>query len=161
MLLTNTHPFFIGFDEASRRLEAAQATVANQAVGYPPYNISKLDDNRYLIELAVAGFGKNDIELELADNILKVKGKYETLNKVLEDGVEKTYIHKGIADRVFTRQFTLADNVEIRNAKLVNGMLKIFLEHVIPDNKKPKKIKIDDHDDVTKPPEYLAEDLKL
>jgi molecular chaperone IbpA len=159
MLLTNSYPFFIGLEETVRRLEEAHASVAKQIPGYPPYNISKLDDTRYLIELAVAGFGRHDIELELADNILKVKGKYETMDKVLEDGVEKTYLHKGIADRVFTRQFTLADNVEIKNAKLVNGMLKIFLEHVIPENKKPKKIKIDD--DVTKPPEFLAEDLKL
>jgi molecular chaperone IbpA len=159
MLLTNSYPFFIGFEETFRRLEEAQSSVSKQLTGYPPYNISKLDDSRYLIELAVAGFGKKDIEIELADNILKVRGKYETLDKVLEDGTEKTFIHKGIADRVFTRQFTLADNVEIKNAKLINGMLKIYLEHVIPENKKPKKIKIDD--DVTKPPEFLAEDLKV
>lgn len=101
---------------------------------YPPYNIKKVDENKYVIEMAVAGFGKQDLELELQDGTLTVKGNIAT------DDAE--YLYKGIAERAFTRQFTLADTVEIKNADLINGMLKIWLERFIPEEKKPKKINI-------------------
>jgi molecular chaperone IbpA len=101
---------------------------------YPPYNIKKIDENKYVIEMAVAGFGKQDLELELQDGTLTVKGN------ITADDSE--YLYKGIAERAFTRQFTLADTVEIKNADLINGMLKIWLERFIPEEKKPKKINI-------------------
>jgi len=158
-LYLNTNPYFIGFEQTFSHLKQMQDNMAKQVVGYPPYNISKIDENKYLIEMAVAGFAKNDIELELEESVLKIKGKLQTVEDHAKDAIERTYIHKGIADRTFQRQFTLADNVEVKNAKLLNGMLKIYLEHVIPEHKKPKKIKI--HDQENGPPDFLAEDLKI
>ena len=87
-----------------------------------------------MIEIAVAGFGKQDIEVELQDGTLTVRGNVSS--------EEADYIYKGIAERAFTRQFTLADTVEVKNADLINGMLKIWLERFIPEEKKPKKINI-------------------
>lgn len=103
---------------------------------YPPYNIKQTGENTYVIEIAVAGFGRQDLELELEDGKLTIKGNIQT------NDTDDNYIFKGIADRAFTRQFTLADTIEIKNADLINGMLKIWLERFIPEDKKPKKIPI-------------------
>jgi molecular chaperone IbpA len=100
-----------------------------------------VEENKYVIEMAVAGFGKQDLELELQDSVLTIKGS-TTLDTVLQDGIDVTYLHKGIANRNFNRKFTLADNVEIKNAQFINGMLKVWLESIIPESKKPKKIDI-------------------
>ena len=102
----------------------------------------KTGDNSYTIELAVAGFGKHNLDIELANNTLIVKGGLSVDDMASETTNPVQYLWKGIADRYFTRSFTLADSVEVRNAELVNGMLKIFLEHIIPDEKKPKKVDI-------------------
>lgn len=136
-------PTSIGFDTAFRNLENMTRAIQKTATSYPPYNIKKVSDNRYVLELAVAGFGKQDLELELKEGVLSIKGQ-TTLDTALQDGVDTTYLYKGIADRAFTRQFTLADTVEIKNAELINGMLKVWLENIIPDHKKPKKIDIED-----------------
>ena len=96
-----------------------------------------------VIEMAVAGFGKQDIELTLEDNKLKIAG-HTTLETLSEDGLQQTFLHKGISDRPFQRTFSLADNVVVNNAQMVNGMLKIWLEHIIPEDKKPKKIDIEE-----------------
>ena len=132
--------FFIGSDNITKRLtEAAQ--YVQKATNFPPYNIAKVDENKYVIELAVAGFGKHNLELELQEGVLTISGK-SNLEELDKDGV--AYLYKGIADRTFSRKFTLADTVEIKNAELVNGMLKVWLENIIPDDKKPKKIDITD-----------------
>ena len=123
----------VGFEPIFKRL-AEMAETMPKIPTYPPYNIKKVDENKYVIEMAVAGFGKQDLELELQDGTLTVKGNINS-----EDG---EYLYKGIAERAFTRQFTLADTVEIKNADLINGMLKIWLERFIPEEKKPKKINI-------------------
>ena len=138
-------PASVGFDDMFKNLEHVTRTVQKSMSSYPPYNIKKVAENRYVIELAVAGFGKQDLELELKDGILSVKGRtsLDALNKAL-DGTDVSYLYKGIADRAFTRQFTLADTVEIKNAELINGMLKVWLENIIPEHKKPKKIDIED-----------------
>jgi molecular chaperone IbpA len=81
--------------------------------------------------------------MELKDGVLSIKG-HTTLDTITKDGLDATYLYKGIADRAFTRQFTLADTVEIKNAELINGMLKVWLENIIPEHKKPKKIDITD-----------------
>jgi len=130
----------IGFDQVFDRFEKLSASMI-QNTNYPPYNIKKVEDNKYVIEVAVAGFGKQDLELELQDSTLTIKGN-TTLDTVLEDGVDVTYLHKGIANRNFTRKFTLADTIEIKNAQFINGLLKVWLENVIPESKKPKKIDI-------------------
>ena len=125
----------VGFEPMLKRLKDLGETLP-KIPSYPPYNIRKVDDNKYVIELAVAGFGKQDIELELQDGVLTVNGKS------LLDYQDKDYLFKGIADRAFTRQFTLADTVEVKNADMLNGMLRIWLERFIPEEKKPKKINI-------------------
>ena len=130
--------FTVGFDDAVKRLDSLTKTA--KTVGYPPYNIAKVDDNKYVIELAVAGFAKQDVEVELKENTLVISGKMK-LNP------ETEYLYKGIADRAFTRTFSLADTVEIKNAQLINGMLKVWLENIIPDHKKPRKIDIEDTDE--------------
>jgi molecular chaperone IbpA len=136
-------PTTVGFDEAFRNLENVTRTIQKSMPSYPPYNIKKVADNKYVIELAVAGFGKQDLEMELKDGVLSIKG-HTSLDTVTKDGLDQTYLYKGIADRAFTRQFTLADTIEIKNAELINGMLKVWLENIIPEHKKPKKIDITD-----------------
>lgn len=129
----------IGFDSILKRLAELSDTMPKIPT-YPPYNIRKTDENKYVLEIAVAGFGKQDIELELKENVLTVKG-----NVTHEDTAEEdNYFYKGIAERPFTRSFTLADTVEVKNADLINGMLKIWLERFIPEDQQPKKIPIGD-----------------
>jgi molecular chaperone IbpA len=123
----------VGFEPILKRLAELGESMPKIPT-YPPYNIKKVDENKYVIEMAVAGFGKQDLELELQEGTLTVKGN------ISADDSE--YLYKGIAERAFTRQFTLADTVEIKNADLINGMLKIWLERFIPEEKKPKKINI-------------------
>lgn len=136
-------PSSIGFDTLFKNLEAAQRQITKAALNYPPYNIKKVSENKYVIELAVAGFGKHDLDVEMKDGTLTIKGN-TTLDTLTRDGVDIAYLYKGIADRAFTRQFSLADTVEIKNAELINGMLKIWLENIIPDAKKARKININD-----------------
>ena len=140
--------FFVGHDKFLSRMHETAELLANTATNgtYPPFNLKKTDENVYVIEMAVAGFGKHQIEMTLEDNKLIVKGDTSLDGNVKE---LDSYIYKGIAERPFTRAFTLADNVEIKNAQLMNGMLKIWLEHIIPEHKKPKKIDIVDANTVT------------
>jgi molecular chaperone IbpA len=144
--LEKFNKFFVGSDKLADRLAETVNYISNTATNstYPPFNLKKTDDNVYVIELAVAGFGKQDIEMTLEDNKLIVKGS-TTVDTLVEDGVNQTFLHKGISDRPFTRSFTLADNVVINNAQMMNGLLKIWLEHVIPEHKKPKKIDITEY----------------
>jgi molecular chaperone IbpA len=128
--------FFIGFDDQWNKLSKVHDDITKGIPNYPPYNIKKIDENKYSIEVAVAGFGKQDIEIELADSQLIIKGN--------TGDDQNDYLHKGIASRAFTRKFVLNDYLEVKNAELLNGMLKIFLERMIPDHKKPKKIDIKD-----------------
>jgi molecular chaperone IbpA len=149
---------FVGSDRVFKQLADFAESTTKTLTNYPPYNIKKIDENKYVIEMAVAGFGKQDIEIVLEDNKLTIKGKYETLDNLLKDGVDQTYLFKGISDRAFTRQFSIADNIEVKNADLLNGMLKIWLEAIIPEHKKPKKIEIKDSESSVK--SFLTEDSK-
>ena len=108
------------------------------ATGYPPYNISKDSNDVYEITLAVAGFKKSDIELELEDGTLKITGT----SNVLDTSDKIEYLHKGIAERNFVRTFKLAEYVEVKSAGLEDGILKIKLYRNLPDVLKPQKIKI-------------------
>jgi len=139
----NFNKYLVGFDKVLDTLHNVQDTYTKAAAQtWPPYNIVKVDDNNYTIEMAVAGFGKQNIDIELANNTLVVKGGLN-LDDLADSTVNPVqYIWKGIADRVFTRKFTLADTVEVKNAEMINGILKIFLENVIPESKKPKKVDI-------------------
>lgn len=147
-------PSTVGFDRVFDHLENVSRNTAKLMPSYPPYNIKKVEDNKYVIELAVAGFGKHDLEVELKDGVLAIKG--QTTNQEGE-----SFLYKGIADRAFTRQFTLADTIEIQNAELINGMLKIWLENIIPDEKKPKKIDIKDTSAYPTSKELLTEEDKV
>jgi molecular chaperone IbpA len=138
----------VGFEPILKRLAEMAETMPKMQT-YPPYNIKKVDENKYVIELAVAGFGRQDLELELQDGTLTVKGSVNS-----EDG---DYLYKGIAERAFTRQFTLADTVEVKNADLINGMLKIWLERFIPEEKKPKKINIGETETESSTKQFLTE----
>lgn len=135
--------FLVGFDETFDRLAKFHDDVTKNIPNYPPYNIKKVDENKYVIELAVAGFGRSDIEIELADDKLVVRGNTQ------EDG-SNNFLYKGIANRAFTRTFALNEQIEVQDAELINGMLRVFLERIIPDHKKPKKI------EVKEPTEYRS-----
>ena len=127
-------PYSIGFDSLFDRLFDMDLESSSS---YPPYNISKSDDNNYIIEMALAGFNKDDIEIELADSELTVRSKKrENLNK------DVNLIHQGISHRSFNKKFTLSEEILVKNAEMKNGMLIIKLEKFIPENKKPKSINI-------------------
>lgn len=130
----------IGFEPILKKLVETMENMPKVPT-YPPYNIKQTAENTYVIEMAVAGFGRQDLELELDGGKLTVKGSLSYAPTAPEN-----YIHKGIAERDFTREFTLADSVEIKNADLVNGMLKIWLERFIPDEKRVKKIEIGENE---------------
>ena len=130
-------PFSIGFTDVFNELESMSKAVAKAAT-YPPYNIKQVKDNKYVIELAVAGFAKSDIEVTLDGNKLVVSGSAK--EDTLEEG--ETFFHKGIAARNFTRTFKLADKIEIEDAELVNGMLKIWLQNLVQANDAVKKIAV-------------------
>ena len=126
----------VGFDRLVN--EMFENTSFANGSGYPPYNISKDANDIYEITLALAGFKKDDIELELADNTLKISGRSAVLDD--SDGVE--YLHKGIAERNFIRTFKLAEYVEVKSAVLEDGILKVKLFRNVPEALKPQKIKI-------------------
>ncbi len=127
-------PYSIGFDNLFDRLFDMDLESSNS---YPPYNISKVDDNNYIIEMALAGFNKDDIEIEIADSELTVRSK-----KREDSNKDVNLIHQGISQRSFNRKFTLSEEILVKNAEMKNGMLIIKLEKFIPENKKPKLISI-------------------
>ena len=139
--LTDLDKYFVGFDDLASRVVKAHSELAKNIGNYPPFNIRKTGDNTYQIEIAVAGFGQQDIEVELADNKLVIKG-------AVKSGADedKDYIFRGIGMRPFTRIFAVEDKVEVQSAEIFNGMLKIALEKMIPEEKKAKKIKVKAHD---------------
>ena len=132
--IPNLHRHAIGFD---RMFDDLSRTFANSRANdnYPPYNISKIDDTHYVIEVAVAGFVEDDLSIEVKDNTLTVTGKQG-------DKAAVDYIHKGISTRSFERVFNLAEHVEVSSATVANGILSIELEQNIPEEKQPRKIAI-------------------
>lgn len=145
--------YLVGFDDTFNKLSKLHDDFTKNIPNYPPYNIKKVGDNKYVIEIAVAGFSKSEIEIEFVDDKLIVKGNAEDDANALE------WLHKGIAARNFTRTFMLNDHVEIKNASLINGMLQIALEKIIPEHKKPKKVQINDQSLTSKGnKEFLVED---
>ena len=130
--------FFVGFDDQLVKLQKLHDDVTKNIPNYPPYNIKKVDDTHYTIEMAVAGFGQSDIDIEIDGGKLVVKGNVAST----EEDTPENFLFRGIAARAFTRTFALNDQVEVKNAELFNGMLKIALERLIPEEKKPKKIEV-------------------
>lgn len=128
--------FFVGFDDQFNRLAKLHDDLTKNIPNYPPYNIRKTGENTYTIELAVAGFGQGDIDIEIDGGKLIVRGNVAAENEAND------YLFKGIANRAFTRSFAVDDQIEVKDAELFNGMLKVFLERIIPEHKKPKKIEV-------------------
>jgi len=127
--------FAVGFDRMFDELTKTAGTL--NSTNYPPYNIIKSGDNTYVIEVAVAGFEESELDVEVKDGELIVKGEKQSIE---EDGPE--YLHQGIAYRNFLRTFALAENVEVKGASVKNGVLAVTLEHIVPESAKPKKIAI-------------------
>lgn len=131
-------PFTVGFDDVFDQFDYMMNSDF-QTVNFPPYNIVKTGDFTYDVELALAGFGKDDISVDYADNILTVQSvKKEKSDDDKNDGV----IHRGISKRQFKRTFTIADDVEVKGAELKDGLLKVSLEKIVPEGKKPRTIEI-------------------
>ena len=133
--LPSFHRATIGFDRLFDELERSFANSPN-GNGYPPYNIAQINEDEYMISLAVAGFGMDNLEITKDKNVLRVEG---TSPKGDE---EVNYLHKGIGGRNFRREFTLADHVEVQGATLELGMLNIHLKREVPEELQPKKIEI-------------------
>ena len=125
-------PFFIGFNRELSRLNNAHKV---NSQSYPPYDLIKLDEDTYRLSVAVAGFGKDDIDVSVDNGTLVIKG--ETV-----DVTDAEIVHKGIAGRKFTRSFALGEYMEVSGAELKDGMLHVNVDRIVPEEKKPKTIKI-------------------
>lgn len=131
--LTPLYRTTVGFD---RMFDLLDNLGKSEATGYPPYNIERVDEDRYRVTLAIAGFSERDLDIELHENTLKIVG----VRPDVDDG--RTFLHQGIAGRSFERRFQLADHVKIEGANLINGLLNVDLRREIPEAKKPRKIEI-------------------
>ena len=127
----------IGFDSMFNRMMNFPST--QQESGYPPYNIRKVDDYNYVIEIALAGFSESDIEVEVADGVISVRSLGEKGKQNLDT---PDYVHRGIANRSFSKSWTLSDDMVVKGAEFQNGLLNINLEKVVPEEKKPRIIPI-------------------
>lgn len=126
-------PFYrstVGFDRLLNLID----TASDQ--GYPPYNIERSDENNYRVTVAVAGFAEKDLSVDVKDRVLTVSGKKE------EASDKPSFLHQGIAGRAFERSFQLAEHVEVKAARLENGLLHVDLERIVPEEKKPRRITI-------------------
>lgn len=134
--LTPLYRTMVGFDRMASLIDSAARL--DGAQGYPPYNIERVADDAFAIEIAVAGFSEDDLEIETKDNLLTVAGK----KGADEDGEARQFLHRGIAERGFLRRFQLADHVIVTGASLQNGLLRIDLLRELPEAKKPRRIEI-------------------
>jgi len=128
-------PFFIGIDKDIARFRHASEVAAKQS--YPPYDLLKIDDDNYMIKLAVAGFTKHEVSISVENNTLTISGEIIT-----EDQDAFDYLHKGIAMRKFTRTFALGEYMEVISAEMDNGLLYVSVRREVPEEKKPKQITI-------------------
>lgn len=125
-------PYAVGFERVLDRLFDHSMT---QTPSYPPYNIKKVSDSLFEIEIALAGFSKEDLDIELKNGELVIKGSVQSAEKT-------EYLHKGISTKKFTRVFTIAEDIEVKGADMCNGLLTITLSRVVPEQEEPTKIKI-------------------
>ena len=140
-IFNSLRPFSIGFDDMFDQFEnmLGNGGITMQSI-YPPYNIRKTGKDNYSIEVALAGFNKNDVEVEFEDNLLTVRTKQ--FNKSEDKNEDGEIIHKGISQRQFARSFTIADDVKVNGAELKDGLLTIACERILPDHKKKRLIDI-------------------
>jgi molecular chaperone IbpA len=125
----------VGFDSLASMLNQV-ADFDNEATNYPPYNIERLTDNEYRITMAVAGFSKEDVQIEVKANTLSIRGEKK------EADAERTFLHRGIASRAFERRFQLADYVEVSGADVKDGLLSVDLKREMPERLKPRMVPI-------------------
>ena len=139
-IFNQLRPVTIGFDNVFDHFERMFEDDVFRAptVNFPPYNIVKTGEYTYVVELALAGFSKEDITVDYADNILSVKSVKNTDENKENDGV----LHRGISKRYFSKSFTIADDVEVKGAELKDGLLRISLERIIPESKKARNIAV-------------------
>jgi molecular chaperone IbpA len=123
----------VGFDRLAALLDTAQA---DAAAGYPPYNIERTGENAYLIEIAVAGFRREDLNIEVKESLLTVQGRKAA------NGDPRQFLHRGLAERDFERRFQLADFVVVTDARLADGLLSIELRRELPEALKPRRVEI-------------------
>ena len=128
----------VGFDRLARQIETAARS--SQETGWPPYNIESTGENAYRIELAVAGFAPDELSIEAQENLLTVTGK----KTPQDETVQRTFLHRGLAERDFERRFQLADYVVVKGASLNHGLLTIELQRELPESLKPRRIEIAD-----------------
>ncbi|MFC3124798.1 Hsp20 family protein [Pseudoroseomonas globiformis] len=124
----------IGFDRLARLMDTARA--ASEGPSYPPYNIEHTADDSYVLTVAVAGFGPDELEITSQENVLLVRGKAK------EDAQARHYLYRGIAGRAFERRFVLADHIHVEGAELANGLLHVALKRQVPEALKPRRIDI-------------------
>ena len=134
--ITSLTPFTVGMDRMIRDLEQFSNSYTGSSTGYPPYNIEQVDDGKWIISMAIAGFGEDDIKVSQQERNLTVKGK------IKDKDDENEIVHRGIANRSFERTFRLGPHVIVKNATLKNGMLAIDLEQELPEEEKPRDIPI-------------------
>ena len=125
----------LGFEKFFRDVEEI-LNDTKPVTNFPPHNIIKASDNKYVVELAVAGFSKEEIDIHVQDNTLVIKGEKQEGTPNLE------YLHRGIGGRSFTKTITIADTIEVKGAEYKDGILRVGLENIVPEHKKPRKIEI-------------------
>lgn len=130
-------PTSIGFDSLFEHLDAMMKGSVSASTNYPPYNIVKVSDTDYYVEMAVAGFSKDDISINMVEDTLTISA-----DKVSTDDPNVEVIHKGISNRYFSRTFRLAENIEVGDASMENGMLRVNFERIVPESHKPRVIEI-------------------
>ena len=128
-------PYAVGFDRMFDNLTRYMDNNV-QSTGFPPYNIRKEGDYNYVIEMALAGFAREDLEIEVADGVLTIR----SVKEKSDDDVSNIY--RGISYRKFVRKFTIADDIVVNGAKMENGMLSVDLERIVPEEKKPRLIEV-------------------
>jgi molecular chaperone IbpA len=131
--IPSIHKFGVGFDNLFDELLRQSE---HQQTNYPPYNVAKISDNEFHVELAVAGFGEGDVKIEVSNRTLVVSGSKRAINSPIE------YLYKGISDRSFVREFTLAEHVEVQGASMKDGILTVVLQRIVPQALAPKTIDI-------------------
>ena len=140
-IFNSLRPFSIGFDDMFDQFESLLGNGGlSMQSNYPPYNIRKTGKDKYAIEVAIAGFSKDDVEVEYEDNLLTVKTK--KVDKAVEKDMDGEIIHRGISQRSFSRSFTIADDIKVEGAEIKDGLLTINCEKIVPEQKKRKLIPI-------------------
>ena len=139
-IFNQLRPLTVGFDDTFRHFESMFDHQLDhiQTTAFPYYNIVKQDKNKYDIEIALAGYNKKDINIDLGEGVLSIESKKDEK----EDTKDGEVIHKGIAKRYFKKSFTIAEDVEVKGAELKDGLLKVSLERIVPEHKKPRTISI-------------------